>query len=170
MAIQLLHRSAPRTTRWSKMRPHQTHGGKKMSDDCKHLHLDKLADNTPANGLHIGPEKAFYCRACGSTFFVNLEPATISVSYVRPPAAPDVTPRLTEGYNPYEAAQCEHVDRDNPNHVHTHACVEWLPNTLCQGCLGTGFTTAGRECSICNAIGVRSLRPAETPSPSRGEK
>ncbi|MCI0349559.1 MAG: hypothetical protein L0Z53_09065 [Acidobacteriales bacterium] len=26
-------------------------------------------------------------------------------------------------YNPHEASRCSHVDRNNPNHVHTHACV-----------------------------------------------
>jgi hypothetical protein len=50
-------------------------------ETCKHLLLNKLASDSPANGLHSGPEKAYYCHECGSTFFVNLTPATIKVSY-----------------------------------------------------------------------------------------
>ena len=32
--------------------------------------------------------------------------------------------KLLEPVNPYEHACCNHVDRRNPDHVHTHACVE----------------------------------------------
>ncbi len=46
---------------------------------CRHLHLAKLAPNSPANGLHQGPEQAYHCHECGATFFVLLEPAKIRV-------------------------------------------------------------------------------------------
>jgi hypothetical protein len=56
-------------------------------EDCKHLVLNKLAPDSPANGLHKGPEKAYYCHQCGSTFFVDLTPTAIKVSYGKPPSA-----------------------------------------------------------------------------------
>lgn len=48
---------------------------------CIHLELKKLAEGSPSNLLHRGPEKAYYCHECGSTFFVLLKPAEIQVSY-----------------------------------------------------------------------------------------
>lgn len=52
--------------------------------DCLHLTLKRLADTSPANELRDGPEKAYYCHDCGSTFFPILTPATIKVTYGRP--------------------------------------------------------------------------------------
>lgn len=46
---------------------------------CLHLHLAKLSPDSPDNQLHQGPQKAYYCHECGSTFFVDLTPATIKV-------------------------------------------------------------------------------------------
>jgi len=57
-----------------------------MTTDCLHLTLKRLADDSPANMLHKGPEKAYYCHDCGSTFFPTLVRASIHVSYGRPPA------------------------------------------------------------------------------------
>lgn len=53
-------------------------------DQCGHLQLDKLASGNPANRLHVGPESAYYCHGCGSTFFVLLKPAEITVTHGRP--------------------------------------------------------------------------------------
>jgi hypothetical protein len=59
-------------------------------NDCLHLVLNRLADDSPANQLHNGPEKAYYCHACGGTFFPELTPAQITVSRGRPPKPSDV--------------------------------------------------------------------------------
>ena len=50
-------------------------------DKCLHLTLKKQADDSPAQQLHQGPEKAYYCHECGSTFFLKLEAAQIKVIY-----------------------------------------------------------------------------------------
>lgn len=53
-------------------------------DECLHLTLVPLADDSPANRAHAGAGKAWFCHECGSTFFLELIPATIHVTNGRP--------------------------------------------------------------------------------------
>jgi hypothetical protein len=67
---------------------HHSDRSREIMSECKtnHEQLVKLAENSPANQLHRGPGKAYYCHGCGGTFFLELTPAQITVSYGRPAA------------------------------------------------------------------------------------
>lgn len=54
------------------------------SSTCLHLEVRRLEENSLADRLHRGSEKAYYCQECGGVFFLSLTPAEIRVTYGRP--------------------------------------------------------------------------------------